>query len=227
MLIGYCRVSTSGQSLESQLQKLSECEKIYKDKASAKSADRPELKKALDFVRGGDVLVITKLDRLARSLKDLCEITSLLEKKGVALKVLDQQIDTSSPAGKLMFHMIGAIAEFERSLINERTREGQQLAKYKGVKFGRKQVLTEEQIESLLEDCRIMRKTDVAEKYGVSRAYVYNLTKGREDTSPLQVIPESLEPQVIEDLEHSSVQEVAMKHSLLIDSVQTLRERTK
>ena len=177
MKVGYCRVSTVGQTLEAQLEKLADCEKVFSEKLSGKDRNRPELERALEFVREGDTLVVTKLDRLARSLHDLCKVSDLLQEKGVALKVVDQSIDTSTPAGKLMFHMIGAIAEFERSLINERTAEGREAALAKGVKFGRKEKLSEEQKLQIVEMCKTMKKPEVAKHFGISRALVYQIIK--------------------------------------------------
>jgi DNA invertase Pin-like site-specific DNA recombinase len=176
MRIGYCRVSTAGQSLDNQLEKLGDCEKVYSEKLSGAKM-RPELEQALDFIREGDSLVVTKLDRLARSLSDLCKISELIESKRANLVILDQQIDTSTPTGKLMFNMIGAIAEFERTLINERTKEGQQAAMEKGVKFGAKPKLDDKQKEKLVEmiEAKELTKVEIAEYFGVTRDTVYRL----------------------------------------------------
>jgi len=145
MNVGYARVSTSSQSLENQIEQLKAagCEKIFSEKRSGKNAsDREQFKIMKNFIREGDVLFVTKLDRLARSVIDLHEFAKYLENKDVNLKVLNQNIDTTSPAGRLLFTMLGAIAEFERDLINERVREGIAAAKLKGVKFGRKAILS-------------------------------------------------------------------------------------
>lgn len=144
MNVGYARVSTSSQNPENQIDQLknSGCEKIFSEKRSGKNeSDREQFNIMMDFVREGDVLYITKLDRLARSVIDLHNIVKFLEKKDVNLKVLHQNIDTTSPAGRLLFTMLGAIAEFERDLINERVREGIEAAKKKGIHFGRKAIL--------------------------------------------------------------------------------------
>lgn len=138
MNVGYARVSTSSQNLENQIDQLkgAGCKKIFSEKKSGKNeSDREQFKIMMDFVREGDVLYITKLDRLARSVIDLHNISKHLQDEGVDLKVLHQNIDTTSPAGRLLFTMLGAIAEFERDLINERVREGIEAAKSKGVKF--------------------------------------------------------------------------------------------
>ncbi|MGO8753835.1 MAG: recombinase family protein [Gallionellaceae bacterium] len=174
--IGYARVSSTGQSLEVQLEKLKGCEKIYREKKSAKTDNRPQLQICLDYVRHGDTLVITKLDRLARSTRDLLNITNKLSAKKVQLKVLDQNIDTSTPTGKLMLTMLGAIAEFENDLRKERQADGIEMAKKKGVQFGRKPSLTAEQIQEMkeLRDSGIMIK-DLMSKYSLSKASIYRL----------------------------------------------------
>jgi DNA invertase Pin-like site-specific DNA recombinase len=144
MNVGYARVSTSSQNLENQIDQLKSagCIKIFSEKRSGKNeADREQFKIMMDFVREGDILFITKLDRLARSVIDLHNIAKFLEDKNVDLKVIQQNIDTTTPAGRLLFTMLGAIAEFERDLINERVKEGIEAAKKKGVQFGRKAIL--------------------------------------------------------------------------------------
>lgn len=184
MKIGYARVSTTGQDYETQLSKLHSegCEKIFSEKQSGKSADdRQQLQAAIDFARDGDVLIVTKLDRLARSMGDLWVIVRKLEEKGVAFKVLDQAgMDTSSATGKLLFNILGSIAEFERDLINARTSEGRQAAKAKGVKFGRKEKLSTEQIAELKADFAAgdLSKEAIAQKYGIARNSVYRLAGG-------------------------------------------------
>ncbi|MFB5196161.1 recombinase family protein [Neobacillus sp. KR4-4] len=139
-VIGYARVSSVGQDLELQIEKLQEygCERIYQEKESGAKSDRKELAKALDYLREGDKLVIYKLDRLARSTFDLHKIARELEARGIGLVFIKEQIDFTTPAGKLMFTMLGAIAEFERDLINDRTAEGRARAKAQGKHLGRK-----------------------------------------------------------------------------------------
>jgi DNA invertase Pin-like site-specific DNA recombinase len=186
MKIGYARVSTTGQDYETQLSKLQAegCEKFFSEKQSGKSADnRAELQRAIEFAREGDVLVITKLDRLARSMGDLWAIVRELESKGVAFKVLDQAgMDTSSATGKLLFNILGSIAEFERDLINARTSEGRQAAKAKGVKFGRKEKLNAEQIAAMKNDFEdgVLSREAIAKKYGIARNSVYRLANTEE-----------------------------------------------
>ena len=138
MKIGYARVSSSGQHLDVQRTALTDagCEKIYAEKVSG-VGERVELQAALQFLRDGDCLVVYKLDRLGRSLKDLLDIIEQLQKKKVNLVSLKDNIDTSSTTGKLVLHIFASLAEFERDLIKERTEEGRREAKKKGVRFGR------------------------------------------------------------------------------------------
>jgi len=179
--IGYARVSSEGQSLSQQKQKLQAygCNKLFSEKVSGATSDRAQMKAAIDFVREGDKFVITRLDRLARSVGDLANIAKELERKGVDLVVLDQQIDTSTPTGKLMFNMIGAFAEFERDLIHERCKEGIERAKAKGIKFGRKATLSASKVKTLKVEFETaeISKSELAAKYGISRASLYRLVK--------------------------------------------------
>ncbi|GAA0295552.1 recombinase family protein [Psychrosphaera haliotis] len=174
-LIGYARVSTTGQKLDVQLDALTAqgCTKIYQEKRSGKTADRPELEKMLDYVREGEAIVVTKLDRLGRSVADLANISKLLEDKGVGLIVLDQGIDTTTPHGKLMFHMIAAVAEFELSLRYERQMEGIAKAKEQGVKFGRKKTIDRERVHQLREEGLSLGK--IAAEVGCSKAAVHKV----------------------------------------------------
>ena len=183
MIVGYARVSTGSQSLAIQFASLEQygCEKIYSEKVSGASKQRPEFERAIDFVRDGDLLVCTRLDRLARSMPDLLNIAQLLEKKSVQLVVLEQAIDTTTVSGKLLFNIIGAIGEFERDLIMERTAEGRAIAKANGVRFGRKPKLTEEEEEQLkAEFPTSVDKVKVAEKFGISKSSAYRICKTQE-----------------------------------------------
>lgn len=183
MDIGYGRVSTSDQDASAQGEALSRagCERTYLDIASGAASSRPQLGLALDVLREGDRLVVTKLDRLGRSLKNLIELSALLDQRGVQLVVLDQKIDTSSPAGRMFFHVVGAIAEFERELISERTRDGLQAARSKGKVGGRPSALSSSQrrlVRDLYEASdghgrRLHTVNHIAEEVGVSRATVY------------------------------------------------------
>ena len=139
MLIGYARVSTGDQSLTLQIDALEEagCKRVFQDQVSGIVNARPNLNQALNFARPGDTLVVWRLDRLSRSLRDLIETVTLLESRGVQLKSLHESIDTASSSGKLIFHLFGALAEFERNLIKERTLAGLQAARARGRKGGR------------------------------------------------------------------------------------------
>src|SRR3546814_9798179 len=121
--VGYARVSTSGQSLDVQREKLKDCDKLFQEKRSGLDGARPELKRCLEYVREGDTLVITKLDRLARSTSHLYAIHEELKRKSVALSVFDQHIDTSAPAGKALLGLLAIIAEFETDIRKERSEE--------------------------------------------------------------------------------------------------------
>jgi len=174
--IGYARVSSYGQSLEVQLEKLNYCDKVFQEKQSARTDDREQLQLCLDYVREGDSLVITKLDRLARSTRDLLNIMNRLEEKNVKLVVLDQQIDTSSATGMLLFTMLGAIATFENDLRKDRQQQGIALAKRKGIKFGRKHSLSNHQISDIcLKRASGVKIVDLMNEFNVSKASVYRV----------------------------------------------------
>jgi DNA invertase Pin-like site-specific DNA recombinase len=141
--IGYARVSTDDQNLALQRDALTAagCQSIYEDIKSGAKADRPGLKLALEVARHGDLLVVWRLDRLGRSLGDLIELSRTLERRGVGLKSLKEQIDTSSSGGRLVFHLFAALAEFERDLLRERTQAGLAAARARGRKGGRPKLL--------------------------------------------------------------------------------------
>jgi DNA invertase Pin-like site-specific DNA recombinase len=176
-IVGYARVSTVEQNADGQLDALTAagCERVFTDRASGKLARRPQLDAMLDYVRSGDVVVITKLDRLGRSVANLVELMAHLERRGVDLRVLRQGIDTSTPAGKLTFHIFAGIAEFERELISERTREGLAAARARGRKGGRRSVLSAPKVEHArkLRDGGEHTMTEIAELVGCSRATLY------------------------------------------------------
>ena len=173
--IGYARVSSYGQSLDVQLEKLNHCDRVFKEKQSGRSTDkREQLALCLDYVRDGDTLVVTKLDRLARSTRDLLNILNALEKKQVKLNVLDQQIDTSTPSGRLLVTLLGSIAEFENDLRRDRQMDGIAHARKSGVKFGRKKSLTDAQVVEMRQkrtDGLLIK--DLMTHYGLSKASVY------------------------------------------------------
>ena len=178
MKVGYARVSSYGQSLEIQLEQLKKagCEKVFSEKISGTSKqNRYQLKECINFCREGDALLITKLDRLARSMSDLCSIIASLKEKGVDVNVLNNNaIDTASSSGKLMLNILGSIAEFETELRKERQAEGIKKALDKGIKFGRKKNLNPEKAEELKADREAgLKITEIMEKYQLSKKTVY------------------------------------------------------
>lgn len=175
--IGYARVSTVDQNTDAQHDALTAagCERVFTDHASGKLASRPQLEAALDYLREGDALVVTKLDRLGRSVAHLCELASALKERGIDLVILNLGIDTSTPAGKLAFHMFAGIAEFERELISERTKEGLEAARARGRKGGRKPVMTPEKVKvaQQMYDSKEHTLEVIAKTVGVSRMSLY------------------------------------------------------
>lgn len=148
-IVGYARVSSVGQSLDVQREKLAGCSRIFEEKRSGRDDARPELAACLRYVREGDVLVVCKLDRLARSTLHLHQIAAGLERDGVALRVLDQAIDTGTPSGRLLFAMLAAIAQFENELRAERQADGIAAARARGQELGRPAALTAEDVAEL------------------------------------------------------------------------------
>ena len=176
--IGYARVSTRDQSLNLQLDALKEagCIKIFKDQGlSGASFDRPGLEKALEYLRPGDVLVVWKLDRLGRSLQELLNIVNELGKRGVGFMSLTEGFDTTTPNGKLIFSIFGALAEFERAIIRERVNAGLEAARARGVKCGRKKKLHDEKLEYMKYLYSQKRKSvkEICKELGISRATFY------------------------------------------------------
>lgn len=149
MLLGYARVSTDDQNLDLQHDALKKagCEKFYDDHMTGSKINRPGLEAAIEFAREGDIIVVWRLDRLSRSLKDLIEMVALLDEKKIGLRSLHESIDTSSSSGKLIFHIFGALAEFERNLIRERTHAGLQAARARGRKGGRPKKLSDDKAQ--------------------------------------------------------------------------------
>jgi len=186
MLIGYARTSTAEQvaGLEAQVRDLAAigCERIFSEQVSSvDQVKRTELTAAIDFARDGDTLVVTKLDRLARSVAHLVQISAQLETKGVHLRVQDLGIDTATPNGRLMVNLLGSIAQFEREIMLERQREGIAKAKADGKYKGRKPIDTEIR-EAVLADIKAgKQKTQIAKDRGLGRTTVYEIAKGTAD----------------------------------------------
>src|SRR5262245_59321118 len=173
--VGYARVSSTGQDLEVQLEKLKGCVKVFREKKSGIDVGRPELKRCLDYLREGDTLLVTKIDRLARSTSDLYRIVSELMEKGVAFKVTDDpSIDTTSRTGKLVMGILALIAEFENDIRREGQMDGIAKAKDRGTKFGRRPELTNERIAAI----KALRKEgttvpEIIRQTKLSKASVY------------------------------------------------------
>jgi DNA invertase Pin-like site-specific DNA recombinase len=178
-IYGYARVSTDGQSLASQDGKLhaAGCAKVYAEKISGARSDRPELAKLLKRLEPGDVLVVTRLDRLARSTRDLLNILDTIGKAGANFKSLgDSWADTTTPHGRLMVTVLGGLAEFERDLILARTGDGRARAKAKGVKFGRPLSLTSHQRQEAIQRLAAGEaQADIARSYNVSQSTISRL----------------------------------------------------
>ena len=177
--VGYARVSTRDQNSELQTTTLTDagCERIFEESASGALKNRPQLKEALSFLREGDTLVVWKLDRLARSLRQLIETVEDLHERCISFISLTENIDTTTPGGKMIFHVFGALAEFERELIRERTNAGLKAAKDRGVKLGRPRSLDDDQIAIArsLKAAGSMTAAQIAEHLGISRPTLYRL----------------------------------------------------
>ncbi|PFN65273.1 MULTISPECIES: recombinase family protein [Bacillus cereus group] len=177
MLIGYARVSTHDQNLDLQKDALIQagCKRIFTDVVSGSTSSRSGLDEALDYVREGDTLVVWKLDRLGRSLKHLIETINILNAEGIAFRSLQENMDTSTSGGKLIFHVFGALAEFEREMIQERTQAGLSAARARGRLGGRPKVMDTTQVsmaKSLMKDPNYSTE-DICNTLGVSRATLY------------------------------------------------------
>ncbi|MGO9060949.1 MAG: recombinase family protein [Candidatus Binataceae bacterium] len=179
MLIGYARVSTSEQETAAQVTalKAAGCERIYREKASGGRWDRPELQRLLDELRKGDVLVVWKLDRLSRSLRDVLTIMERLAEAKAGFRSLTEAIDTTTPAGRMMMQMVGAFAEFERAMLRERTKAGLEAARRDGRIGGRRPKLTPQQQAEILRMVSKGNKTaaDAARLFGVHPATISRL----------------------------------------------------
>jgi DNA invertase Pin-like site-specific DNA recombinase len=179
MIYGYARMSTNGQTLASQNAQLhaAGCAKVYSEKISGSHSDRPMLAKLLRRLERGDVLMVTRLDRLARSTRDLLNILDIVAKAGAGFKSLnDNWADTTTPHGRLMLTVLGGLAEFERELIRARTGDGRARAKARGIKFGRPPMLTAHQRQEALQRLRDgATQADIARSYGVSQSLISRL----------------------------------------------------
>ena len=183
MKIGYARISTDDQRLALQLDALNAagCEKIFRDKASGAKSERPGLEEALDYVRSGDTLVVWRLDRLGRSLKHLIETVARLEERDVSFQSIEEAIDTNSSGGRLIFHIFGALAEFERNLLRERTQAGLEAARTRGRRGGRPRALDKKQAELAfrLYDEKKHTVKEICEILGISKPTLYAYLRRR------------------------------------------------
>lgn len=183
MKIGYARVSTDDQTLDLQIDALQSagCERIYREHASGRSADRPELKQCLHALREGDTLVVWRLDRLGRSMKDLINTVTKLEADGVAFCSVTENLDTSTPTGKFIFHVFASLAEFERNVIRERTNAGLKSARARGRVGGRPSKLSDEDKDMI---CQLMSDNNnspirIAKRFKVSKSTVYKTVRDK------------------------------------------------
>jgi DNA invertase Pin-like site-specific DNA recombinase len=182
--LGYARVSTEDQKLDLQMQALQKegCQEIYSDQGfSGKSFNRPGLDKVLKKLKSGDTLVVWRLDRLGRSLLDLVHIINQLRKRGIHFHSLSEHIDTSSSGGMLVFHMMAALAEFERSLISERTRAGMEAARRGGQHLGRRPILSDDELKAAVHALNFKgeRLEDVAHRHGLAPRSLQRMIQNR------------------------------------------------
>jgi len=188
MKVGYARVSTADQHLRMQEDALKSagCEEIYTDVVSGVKEQRPGLEKALGFLRDGDTLVVWKLDRLGRSIQNLIQLINDLHGKNIAFKSLQESIDTSTSGGKLVFHIFGALAEFERGLIQERTQAGLKAARARGRMGGRPPLLDSRKIARMVQIYDEQKNTvaEICKIYGISRPAFYNYLKKLKKNKP-------------------------------------------
>ncbi len=185
MLIGYARVSTDDQNFDLQRDALERagCEQIYTDQVSGTKARRPGLEQVFSHLRAGDTLVVWRLDRLGRSLRDLIDTVTYLQGQGIGFKSLQESIDTTTSGGKLVFHIFGALAEFEREIIKERTQAGLQAARARGRTGGRRPALTKKQVQHLrqLAADKTNSVEEICKTFRISRMTFYRYVKTVED----------------------------------------------
>jgi DNA invertase Pin-like site-specific DNA recombinase len=188
MRIGYARVSSDDQNLDLQRDalKAAGCERVYEEKESGGKTDRPELLKLMDVLRAGDTLVVWRLDRLGRSLKHLIATVETLEAGGVGFSSVTESIDTTTSGGKLVFHIFAALAEFERTLIRERTQAGLKAARARGRQGGRPKVLSAEKqrMAQALRDDPSQSIQAICKTLGISRTTFYRYTEDRSLREP-------------------------------------------
>ncbi|MEN0004468.1 MAG: recombinase family protein [Bacteroidota bacterium] len=184
MKIGYARVSTKDQNLALQKDALQKagCNIIFEEKVSGAKVDRVELRKMIDQIREGDIIITWKLDRLGRSLRDLVNLVTEIQDKGAGFKSLNDSIDTTTPQGKLTFHIFAALAEFERDIISERTRAGLVAARARGRKGGRPRGLSKEAqhkaiVAKSLHEQKELSVTQICEQIGIARSTFYKYLK--------------------------------------------------
>jgi len=185
MQIGYARVSTLDQNLDLQLDALKQvgCEKIFQEKITGTKIKREQLQNAIDYLRAGDVLVVWKLDRLGRSLKDLLLIVNEMNQKGIGLKSLHENIDTTTSTGKLIFHIFASLAEFEKDVIKERTNAGLKAARARGRVGGRPKKLSDKQMNLLktLHQDKDTSIADIMQKANLGIGTFYNYFQSKDD----------------------------------------------
>ena len=178
MIVGYARTSTTDQQfgLDAQIEQLTAagCEKIVTEQASS-VGKRTEWARLVEFVREGDILVVTKLDRLARSVRDFWNIADTLQRKGVVLRIMNMNLDTTTATGKLMLSLLGSVAEFEREIMLERQREGIQKARHAGKLFGRKPTARQKGTAAVALAAQGVGAREIAERMAISRASVYRI----------------------------------------------------
>lgn len=196
MLVGYARVSTQDQNLELQHDALKEagCERIFEDKMSGAKAARPGLMEAISFMRPGDTLVVWKLSRLGRSLKQLIETVQALQEKSIELKSLNESLDTATATGKLLFHIIAAFAQFERDNMIENTKAGLDAARSRGKKGGRPKKLDDKKAQLAREWSQDKNRsvTEICDLLKISRATYYNYTSPKDGQKHSTVVRSSL-----------------------------------
>ncbi len=185
MLVGYARISTTDQTLDLQRDALTKagCSKIFTDTASGAKSEREGLTESISYVRAGDTLIVWKLDRLGRSLKDLIERITELNNRHIGFKSITENIDTTTSGGKLIFHIFGALAEFERDIIRERTNAGLEAARSRGRKGGRPRALTPQKIQvarTLYAD-KSTAVSEICKMLGISRHTLQRYVRERQD----------------------------------------------